>query len=315
MVNKNQSVYLLSSAGRRVELCSLLKKNGTVVSVDAHPFVPSRESSDFFRLVPRLDDEEFIDVVVGICEEFGVDFIIPTIDTELKIYSVNKERFSAIGIDVWVSASEAVRLAADKYEFARWLETQGLPFIPTQLLEDLDKGVETFPCFVKPRWGSSSQGASQVDSIAELALFSGPQEMVVQPLVEGTEFTIDFAVNQYSELVGISCRERLRVRDGEVVTAATRNIPELEDLVVFVVESLPGLYGLLNLQVILSGERFRILEMNARVGGGYPLSAAAGCNLFEAMLEGPGQKTVRPEFDVVMLRHDSSFFVRERDWG
>lgn len=308
------TVWLLSSAGRRVELLKLLRETSggqepSVVAVDSSADVPTRISSDFFRQIPRIDNPRFLASVIKICQEFSVDYVIPTIDTELSIYSGSRELLLEAGTDVLVSLPTVVDLAGDKLAFANWLGKNGFPHIPTWPLDRDQLISEEGPFFIKPRFGSASVGARRVDRLEEIIGHSFQDEMVTQPYLDGAEFTIDFAVAQGGTLAGISVRERLKVRAGEVVCAATRDRPDLEALVFDLVARLPGLYGVLNLQLIETPTQALILELNARVGGGFPLSAAAGCNLFETFLEGHSAGLRRPKFDIQMLRYDASYFV------
>ena len=71
---------------------------------------------------------------------------------------------------------------------------------------------------------------------------------------------------------------RLEVVDGEVNRAITVKDARLISLGRSIAEALPGAYGPLNIQVIYisENERFNVIDINPRFGGGYPLAHAAG---------------------------------------
>ena len=73
-------------------------------------------------------------------------------------------------------------------------------------------------------------------------------------------------------------RRRLAVRAGEVEKGVTVRDQALERLARRIAEALPGAYGVLNVQIFVdpvAGEP-RVIEINARYGGGFPLAFQAG---------------------------------------
>ena len=311
-------VFLLTSAGRRVELLRSVRAgffhlSPTLIAIDASPLVPTRYEADKFYQVPRSDTGEFCQVFSGILRDHQVNFVIPTIDTELVLLAKLREEDVHLGTDILVSSSEAVRIAQDKLGFARFLESNDLPFIPTHLLVDQVEDCWEFPAFVKPRTGSSSKGSRLVKSPAEITATDFESDLIIQPFRGGEEFTVDFAVDGKGSLLGFSIRERLKVRAGEVIVSITREIGEIEELLRIFVERFRGLYGLLNLQVVLYQGRYEILELNARVGGGYPLTHAAGCDLLRAIVSGAATSDLRTREGFVMLRHDESMIIRPEE--
>ena len=87
-------------------------------------------------------------------------------------------------------------------------------------------------------------------------------------------------------------------------------------------EAGPGAYGALNVQVFVAGDvhepaSLAVIEINARYGGGFPLSLEAGADFPRWMLEELlGLPTTASPDDwrsgLVMLRYDAAVFVDER---
>jgi carbamoyl-phosphate synthase large subunit len=108
------------------------------------------------------------------------------------------------------------------------------------------------------------------------------------------------------------------VRGGEVSKAVTIRSPVLERLAVDVCETLPGAYGALAIQAFLGGGAgdVAIIEINARFGGGYPLSREAGADFPRWMLEDLAGRPSTASADswqsgLVMLRYDAAVFVQD----
>jgi carbamoyl-phosphate synthase large subunit len=82
---------------------------------------------------------------------------------------------------------------------------------------------------------------------------------------------------------------------------------------------LPGAYGPLNIQGFLdSHNNFRITEINARFGGGYPLAYKAGADFPQWLIqESLGQASPSPsdswEDGLTMLRYDSAVFLSAKE--
>ena len=94
---------LFSSVGKRVELVNSFRKASQnmglqikLFGVDLNPdFSPSRFVLDNIFKVPRVTDEDFMDTILEICISNQIKAIIPTIDTELLIYSDHIDKFKS----------------------------------------------------------------------------------------------------------------------------------------------------------------------------------------------------------------------------
>jgi carbamoyl-phosphate synthase large subunit len=106
----------------------------------------------------------------------------------------------------------------------------------------------------------------------------------------------------------------MEVRGGEVSKGITVKHRGLMDLARSVAEALPGAYGPLNIQCFMDDSgAIRIIEMNARFGGGYPLAHRAGARFTDWLLDELEGKRLRYyddwADDLAMLRYDEAVFV------
>jgi carbamoyl-phosphate synthase large subunit len=108
----------------------------------------------------------------------------------------------------------------------------------------------------------------------------------------------------------------MEVRAGEVSKGMTRKHAGMMDMARRIAEALPGAFGSLNIQCFLEeGKTIRITEMNARFGGGFPLSCEAGADfprwIVEELLGRPsGASWASWQDGLVMLRYDHAVFLR-----
>jgi carbamoyl-phosphate synthase large subunit len=106
----------------------------------------------------------------------------------------------------------------------------------------------------------------------------------------------------------------MEVRAGEVSKGITVKDRRLMDIGCAVASALPGAYGPLNIQCFMDEVgTIRIIEINARFGGGYPLAHRAGGRFTDWLLdEQEGKHLSYVEDwadDLAMLRYDEAVFV------
>jgi carbamoyl-phosphate synthase large subunit len=299
---------LVSSAGRRVALLGCI--HGTVFTIDCGLSAPAAFVAGNATQVPRCTDTDFLPSVLRVCAENDIGLLIPTIDTELPVYAAACDVFRQAGTVVSVSSPECVRICCDKVLTHKWLTTNGFPTI--RQTASTAAADWLFPLIAKPYNGSSSIGLRRLETRLELECL-GPG-YIVQEIAAGREFTINVYVNRSGECVSAVPHWRMEVRAGEVSKGLTVKDPRLVDLGRSVAEALPGAYGPLNIQCFMDDAgSIKIIEINARFGGGYLLAHRAGACFTDWLLDELEGKPV-PRFDdwtddLAMLRYDEAVFV------
>jgi len=314
---------LVTSSGRRVELVHAIRAElvrlggGSVVTADAGLSAAGHVSDAHVRL-PRVDRPEFPAALLAVVAQHRIGLVIPTIDTELAVLARLSDPLMDAGAHVLVSAPETVAIAADKLATDRHLHEHGLPAPQTwsgaSALEDAS--TLPYPVIAKPRRGSSSVGFRRIPDAAQLRATVSPDD-VVQERVDGPEFTVDVWLDGGTSVCAVP-RRRIEVRAGEVSKGVTVADPEVAALAARVAESLPGADGPLTVQVIRSHAGPVVIEVNARLGGGYPLAVEAGAPTVRWGIQralGLPRSPDRFDWhaDVLMLRHDRSVFVHGWD--
>lgn len=314
---------LFTSSGRRVSLVKMFKESlsqagvtGRVVTADVRGNAPTAFVSDGHRIVPRVTDGDYLPELLRICARDNIRAIIPLIDTELPLLARNKQLFAEHGVTVLVPPPAITELGGDKLATFRFFSAQG---IPTPAVYETDTVPDRFPLIVKPRDGSSSLGVTAVHNPEELAFFRRYiRNSLVQEFVTGDEFTVDVLADLKGNVCTIVPRQRLETRAGEVSKGVTRKDPEIIQAVAEAVKCFDGLVGCINLQCFRrpTGE-ILFIELNARFGGGAPLSIMAGADLPRWTLE----LLAGREFDrldqswqdgFTMLRYDDAIYLPER---
>lgn len=145
----------------------------------------------------------------------------------------------------------------------------------------------TYPCFIKPKDGSSSINAFKVENESELEVYAGQiEDYIIQPFIEGTEYTVDIFCDYEGKAIFVIPRVRMAVRAGEVlktkITMDERIIAECQKLITAFRPC-----GPMTVQLIRQNETEDdyYIEINPRFGGGAPLSMKAGARSAEVILK------------------------------
>ena len=322
-VSVTEKSILFSSAGRRHHLLRCFREDAQrlgvalrVLAVDANPAMSAAcHFADASFAVPRCDHPHFVPTLIEICARERVALLIPTIDPELAVLSMNTARFAAVGTRVVVSAPEVVALANNKLATAERMMAAGIPAPQTMGLAHYLRDTSRLrqPVIAKPSAGSASIGVVRPKHSYELAELN-PDCYIVQEFWPGREFTVNVFFDQNSQLRCTVPHERLEVRAGEVSKGVTCRMPALEGVAGKLIRVLSGAAGPLCFQAVVtpSGE-FVVFEINARFGGGYPLAHRAGARFSQWLLEEcyglPSTANNSWRKGVTMLRYDDAVFV------
>jgi carbamoyl-phosphate synthase large subunit len=312
---------LISSAGRRVGLLECFRAaldqsaaQGKIIAADASDTAPALHFADAACTAPRCDDPQFIPALIDACAQHRVDAIVPTIDTELPIMAAHREQLQSTGAALWLSSRETIEISADKRKTNRWLHDNGFPSVSQYSpMEALEQQPDiSFPLIAKPPRGSASVGVRRLNSRIELEACLN-QELIVETVAPGVEYTVHvWAGPNGRALCAVPCR-RLEVRAGEVSKGRTEKHEGLMRLAADVVDALPGCRGPINVQIFLdAADVMRVIEINPRFGGGYPLVDRAGAPFARWILD-PSSSPAR-YFDswvdgLTMLRYDSAVYT------
>src|SRR5688500_8356287 len=112
---------LFTSAGRRNQLIDCFREDavrlGVRLRILAADFRPQLSSAcwqaDGSFEVAECNSPEYVPALAEICRREQVRLIVPTIDTELPVFSTHQGLFDEAGARVLISSPEVVMLARD----------------------------------------------------------------------------------------------------------------------------------------------------------------------------------------------------------
>lgn len=311
---------LILSAGRRVSLVRLFRgvaaQHGlTVATADMRPALSAAcQDNGICIQLPHVAAPDYADLLEDYCKRENVRLVVPTIDTELPYLAALKRRFASFGCCLAVSDLPLVEHCADKRRTADLFEPLGL-----KMPDLMDKDALHYPLIIKPYDGSLSAGISVLRDPSGLtpSHLNNPRNMFCQYLEpsEFEEFTCDAYFDHTNHIRCVVPRLRIEVRGGEVSKGqSVRNniVPFLTERLAY----LNGAIGCLTIQIMRNkrtAELF-LIEINARFGGGYPLTAQTGAAYHQWLIEeyilGQSIRHFSAWQDkLTMLRYDAEVFV------
>ncbi|TXL66767.1 ATP-grasp domain-containing protein [Cerasibacillus terrae] len=280
---------LILSCGTRNKIVQYFKKEldgrGIVVATDCSNLAPALYEADKHYVVPRMDEDGYLDVILSICKENRIKAILSLIDPELSLIAKHKHEFMDIGVLPVVSNYDVVEMCFDKYKMFQFLEQNGFPTVKSYIdkekfYNDVESGIINYPVFVKPVKGSASINISKVTSKEEIELlFSRFDNLMIQEFMDGTEYGADVYIDMISnEPVAIFLKEKLKMRAGETDKSVSVKDESLFKLITDFVKKIE-FKGIIDVDIFKVNGNYYISEVNPRFGGGYPHAHESGVNV------------------------------------
>jgi carbamoyl-phosphate synthase large subunit len=316
---------LITAGSRRVPLVQAFQRalretgGGRVVVTDVNPLSPAVYVADRSHQVPMATNRAYVDALLEICRVEDVGLLIPTIDDELTTLAEAAPRFLEQGVRVAVSPAASTRACNDKLETSRLLDAHGVAAAPTWLPSQLRTPVR-FPLFIKPRIGRGGVAAYPVRNARELDFFlSYVPDPVLQPFLDGPEFTIDVLCNFAGEPLSVVPRERSVIRAGVVDRGRTVRDGTLIAVGLQCARAIDAV-GAINIQCRVVNGIPIVFEINPRFSGGVPLTIAAGADFPRLLVQLARGRDVAPRIGrfqegLWMTSYETSIFVAEQAVG
>lgn len=284
---------LILSSGTRNKIIQYFKKAlvtedgtrcGNVIATDMSYIAPAIYGADKYYIVPRITDENYLEVIFEICNKENISAVLSLIDPELSLLARHEKEFREIGVSVIGSSYNLCELSLNKMSMFEWLILHGYKtaksYIDKELFyRDLELGLITYPVFVKPVCGSASIAISKVyDTETIEFLFSKNKNLMIQEYLDGQEIGADVYIDMISgDVVSIFTKKKLVMRAGETDKSVSFKDEKLFELIKSFVKD-AGYCGQIDIDIFEVDGEYYISEVNPRFGGGYPHAYECGCD-------------------------------------
>lgn len=269
-----------------------------------------------FVKAPLVREQAYENLVIDLIRQKGIDYYIPLIDEELPI--AKNQIAKSVPVHVMAPELSFIDLSLNKYELMKFLTANKLSVIESYLGSEFD-GQLPFPVFVKPVSGRGSRGIRKINSQEQLRAYYAlegypPEDVLVQPLVEGQEYTVGVTINNLNKILCISSK-RIISKRGITQMAITENNSQINELAQRLVDIMQP-KGPINIQLFLTEEgEIKIFEINPRFSTTTILEIEAGVNVVREYIDNVDKEDVGlikfPEPGLIIHRRWESVFYRE----
>lgn len=316
---------LILSCGTRNKIIQYFKKElegkGSVIATDCSNLAPALYEADKHYIVPRMDDDKYLDEILSLCKENNIKAVLSLIDPELSFLAKHKQTFLSVGTVPIISDYEIIEMCFDKIKMYQFLLNNGFKTPKSYLnkeefYSDVKAGLINYPVFVKPVKGSASINISKVQFKEEIELlFSRFDNLMIQEFIDGTEYGADVYIDMISgEPVAIFTKEKIKMRAGETDKSVSIKDQQLFDLISNFVKK-AGFKGIIDIDIFKVNGEYYISEVNPRFGGGYPHAYESGVNVPEMVInnisgiENATQRNLYEE-GITMMKYNEVKIVR-----
>ena len=320
---------LFCSVGRRGRLLRNVKETvgttGLIVGTDNQSTAPALQFCDRQYVVPRINDPEYVDIILKICKENNVKAITTLIDPEIEILANNAERFKAIGVTPLCPAPKSAIYCFNKYELYKYLVEKGIRTPLTfhdwdEFKSALAEGRISFPVFMKPVCGSGSVGAHKVHTIeqAEADWNSGEHDYIIQELMTGGDCDADVYVDTIShKAVAAFSKRKIETRIGGASKTCSFKDPKLFKFIREICDAFE-FNGPLDMDFFMKDGEYYLSEINPRFGGAYLHAYGAGVDFIQLIVNNINGIENRVNIgnyddDVLMLMYDDVVIAHAED--
>lgn len=291
----NKITILMLGGGRRVSVAEALKEAGARMGYNVEIISYELEKEEPISLVGKVivgkkwSEEGVIEDVVRVVNENDVRIVLPFHGGAVVVAAKCKELLPDVFIPV-VPADTALTMF-DKIAAAKAFKEAKLPIPKTYSILSAE-----MPAIAKPRYGSLSRGIKVFYNMENLMHVENLSEYLIQEYIENVEeYTSDNYITQEGEVLVTVTRKRIEVTGGESTRTQTIREPRLEELSRRVIEAFQ-LRGPVTLQFLYdpAKDRYLLMEVNPRLGGGVICSVFAGAPIFDYIIREALGTTLQP---------------------
>ena len=309
---------LLLNARRRVFIAKVMDKylqryykEYEIVSSDTDKLDPIAYAVKCFKVLPKIEDRGFKGELLKFIKEDNIKGIILWNNKDFKYINNIKRDIEQLDCKILIPEKEKFEICYDKRKTNDFLCRHNIPTPRTYLSVN---DVKKFPVIIKPYDGAGNMNIHKAEDREQLKLFVKiTPNPIIQEYIEGTHYTIDTYTDRKLNGFCVVPRERIKVRDAEVVIAKIQMKENLLKIGKLVSEKF-ATNGPMNIQVIEDNNGIPyVIDMHCRFGGGTDLTIKAGANFHEWMIQDVLGMQESHEFKIndklIMTRYLHSIFI------
>jgi carbamoyl-phosphate synthase large subunit len=234
---------------------------------------------------PTAGNDAYRERLLYIQEKTGMDFVIPTLDTELPFFMKYREELADLGIRTFVPTPQQYRLRG-KDRLGEMAKVLGLDLPETEVVasaEDLERAVDRIgtPVMVKGAYYKAYEAHTSKEALSHykkiVAEWGYP--VLVQEVVEGDELNVVAVGDGEGGTLGRVAVKKMWITElGKIWTGVTIQHPAMLEATERFMEHYKW-RGPMELECIVDGDRLYLVEINPRFPAWSYLATGVGVNL------------------------------------
>ena len=170
---------------------------------------------------PIVIDDKYINFILGLIEKNDINYYLPLIDEELLI--AKSIGYIKKDLKVLIPSKSFIELCLNKFKLMKKLNELDISKTKSFLDSNFNWEIDP-PIFVKPNFGRGSRGIKKVYNKLQFEAYrqENKDEILIQPIIEGIEYTVGVLVNNENEILSISPK-RIIKKDRVTINAVTEN--------------------------------------------------------------------------------------------
>ncbi|MCM1291719.1 MAG: ATP-grasp domain-containing protein [Bacteroides sp.] len=277
---------LVTAIGSFSAMCvinSLKEKGHRVIGCDIYPGGWHAETSrcdGFYQAPFATKKEEYIKFLLETTKAEDINMIIPLTDLEIDVLNKARTCFDDINVILAMPSEKTLEIARDKYKlFLQFADDIEIPSVPTFKVGTDNIPKDIIPCIAKPYNGRSSEGLKKIQSLEELVTVNNNPQYIIQRMVDGPVFTVDYVRNSQSGLsFSVPRQELLRTKNGAGTTVRVFRDKDLMTMVDHIGKRI-GINGCVNMEFIKNNGLYYLIDINPRFSAGVAFSSVAGYDM------------------------------------
>ena len=245
---------------------------------NAASFAVSKKTFNFIS-PPVKDKKNYILFLRKFILKKKIDIIFPVSEWELKILAEEKLYYKKRFIEVIISDLKVINICQNKLTTIKFLKKNKI-FYPKTV--SFNKIKDNLPVIKKRVKGSGSIDQSLIKNLKEIPRFNN-NKFFFQKYFNYQEYGADILNDLNGNYIHSSFKKKILMRSGDTDKAEMVHSKTFEDFAKRISVALRPV-GIIDIDFLFNGKNFFILDINPRIGGGYPFTHEYGYNYLDIIL-------------------------------
>lgn len=244
-----------------------------------HPV--SKECDAVYQAPYATEGQGYVDFLLDISCKERISHVIPLTDLEIDVLNRHRLCFERHGVVLCMPPATCLAVARDKARLCELFENDMRVHVPKTLRsENLSGQTLVFPLIAKPVNGRSSEGLFRIHSEEELRAFSGRSNYILQEMIDGAVFTVDYVRDQRGLDFAVPREELLRTKNGAGTTVRVVNSEILSKTVSYIGSKL-DVCGCVNMEFVFDtkSKNYYLIDINPRFSAGVAFTCNVGYDM------------------------------------